>query len=211
MNKEIESNGMKLRKLYRKWLGIYLALIVGMLGFRTVCGYAEVSYLGINLSDHKEPVELYADSLEIRDKEGVALLSGDVSVTQGEYLLRTSKLVIYYDKTHKASDMSQEELNVILSAGFDSMSIKKIEALGKVYIKNATRIATGDKGIFDGKSKMMILTGDNVVLTDGDNVATGCKLTANMKSGETFFEGCGTSKQQGRVSIIFKQSQKGGY
>ncbi|KEC56079.1 LptA/OstA family protein [Bartonella koehlerae] len=202
---------MKPRRSCKQWIGITLALSLGMLELEAVSGYAEEAHFGIHLSDDKEPVELYANSLEIRDKEGIALFNGDVSVVQGERLLRTAKLVVYYDKTRKGAHEDQGNAKTTLSAWFGSTGIKKMEALGKVYIKIAKQIATGDKGIFDGKSKMMSLTGKNVVLTDGDNVATGCKLTADMKSGKAFLEGCETSEKKGRVSIIFKQSQKNGH
>ncbi|EJF89553.1 lipopolysaccharide transport periplasmic protein LptA [Bartonella vinsonii subsp. arupensis OK-94-513] len=206
----MKGDEMKPKKPCKKWFSMILALGMGMLMFGTVFGYAEVAHFGINLSNDKEPVELYANSLEIRDKEGIALFNGDVSVIQGKRLLRTAKLVIYYDKAHK--DASQDQGDTKASpAWFGSTGIKKMEALGKVYIKNATQIATGDKGVFDGKSKIMRLTGNNVVLTDGDNVATGCKLTADMKSGKAFLEGCETSDNKSRVSIIFKQNQKNGH
>ncbi len=188
-----------------------LAFSMGMLGGRTVLGYAEGTHFGINLSNDKEPVELHADSLEIRDKEGIALFKGDVSVVQGERLLRTAKLIVYYDKAHKEADRNREDRKASSVALFGSSSIQKMEALGKVYIKIATQVATGDRGVFDGKSKMMSLTGNHVVLTDGDNVATGCKLTANMESGQAFLEGCETTKKKGRVSIIFKQNQQNGH
>ncbi|GAA5104438.1 LptA/OstA family protein [Bartonella jaculi] len=202
---------MKPRGSYRKWVVLTLALSMGILWFGTILGYTEVAHFGISLSNDKEPVELSADSLEIRDKEGIALFNGNVSVVQGERLLRTAKLVVYYDKTHKDADKDRVDTKTASSAWFGSTGIKKMEALGKVYIKIATQIATGDKGVFDGKSKMMSLTGSNVVLTDGDNVATGCKLTADMESGKAFLEGCETSEKKGRVSIIFKQSQKNGH
>ncbi|WP_208437161.1 LptA/OstA family protein [Bartonella taylorii] len=202
---------MKLRGSYKEWVCVALALSMGILGFGTVLGYAEGAHFGINLSNDKEPLELYANSLEIRDKEGIALFNGDVSVVQGERLLRTAKLIVYYDKAHKGANKNQVDTKALSPAWFGSTSIKKMEALGKVYIKIATQIATGDKGVFDGKSKIMSLTGKNVVLTDGDNVATGCKLTADMKSGKAFLEGCETSEKKGRVSIIFKQSQQNGH
>ncbi|WP_026017274.1 LptA/OstA family protein [Bartonella birtlesii] len=202
---------MKLRGLYKKWMKASLALSIGILGFETVFGYAESAHFGISLSNDKEPVELYADSLEIRDKEGIALFRGDVSVVQGKSLLRTAKLIVYYDKMRKGAERVQAETKASSPAWFGSTGVQKMEALGKVYIKIATQIATGDKGVFDGKSKIMRLTGKNVVLTDGDNVATGCALTADMKNGKAFLEGCETSEKKGRVSIIFKQSQKNGH
>ncbi len=188
-----------------------LAFSMGMLGGGTVLGYGQGTHFGISLSNDKEPVELHADSLEIRDKEGIALFKGDVSVMQGERLLRTAKLVVYYDKDYKETDRNKEDPKASSIALLGSSGIQKMEAFGKVYIKIATQIATGDKGVFDGKSKTMRLTGKHVVLKDGDNVATGCKLTANMESGEAFLEGCETSEKKGRVSIIFKQNQKNGH
>ncbi len=207
MDRRMRDDEMKPKKPYKKWLSIILAFGMEMLRIGTVLAYSEVAHFGINLSNEKEPVELYANSLEIRDKEGIALFNGDVSVVQGERLLRTAKLIVYYDKAYKGTNKNQGDMKAS-PAWFGSTGIKKMEALGKVYIKNATQIATGDKGVFDGKSKIIRLTGNNVVLTDGDNVATGCKLTADMKSGKAFLEGCETSEKKGRVSIIFKQNQK---
>ncbi|WP_455476081.1 LptA/OstA family protein [Bartonella sp. B17] len=202
---------MKPKASYRKWMSICLALSMEMLGLGSVCGYAEVANFGINLSNGKEPVELYADSLEIRDKEGMALFNGNVSVVQGNRLLRTSKLVIYYDRVRETVDKYQVNTKAVLPAWLGSTGVKKMEALGKVYIKVATQVATGDKGIFDGKSNMMVLTGNNVILIDGENVATGCKLIADMKTGKALLEGCDMPEKKSRVSIILKQSQKSGH
>lgn len=210
-NKRIESSKMKSKRSYGKWIGMTLALSLAVLEFGATLGYAEVAHFGINLSSEKEPVEFYADSLEIRDKEGIALFNGDVSVVQGERLLRTAKLVVYYDKVGKVADKDQKDIEKTSSVLFGSAGIKKMEALGKVYIKVAKQVATGDKGVFDGRSKIISLTGNNVVLIDGDNVARGCKLTADIKSGKAFLEGCEKTNKKGRVSIIFKQSQKNGY
>ncbi|WP_455474159.1 LptA/OstA family protein [Bartonella sp. B30(2025)] len=200
---------MKLKAPYRKWKGMcFSAFSVVVLSFKSVCGYAEVANFGIDISNDKESVELYADSLEIHDKKGMALFDGNVSVIQGKRLLQTSKLVVYYDKMHKTVNKYMVNTETALPTWFGSTSIKKVEALGKVSIKIATQVATGDKGVFDGKSNIMVLTGSNVVLTDGENVVTGCKLTANMKTGKALLEGCETSKKKRRVSIILKQNQE---
>ncbi|WP_442879676.1 LptA/OstA family protein [Bartonella sp. CB189] len=193
-----------------KWASLCFALIVKIFGFGVVYGYAEVAQQGINLSNDKEVVELYADSLEIDDKEGMALFKGNVTVMQGQRLLRTSKLAVYYDKEYKEID-DQGNAKTVLLTRLGSTGIKKMEASGKVYIKISKQIATGDKGIFDKKLNMMTLTGSNVVFIDGDNVATGCKLTANMKTEKFFLEGCNTSDKKSRVSIMLKQNKKNGH
>ncbi|MCZ2327944.1 LptA/OstA family protein [Bartonella sp. F02] len=199
---------MKSKISYKKRIGLYLALSVGILGLGTVYGYAAKTHFGIDLSNSKEPVELYANSLEVQDKEGIAIFCGNVSLTQGENLLRTSKLVVYYDKEYEEIDGNQVSAKSVLPMGFGSTAIKRMEASGKVYIKTATQIATGDEGVFDGKSNIVVLTGRNVMLIDGDNIAKGCKLTVNMKTGKASLEGCKEFDKRSRASMIFKLNQK---
>lgn len=42
------------------------------------------------------PIQIEASELEVRDKEGVAIFTGDVVVKQGETTLETAKLVVHY-------------------------------------------------------------------------------------------------------------------
>jgi lipopolysaccharide export system protein LptA len=42
------------------------------------------------------PIQIEARELEVRDKEGVAIFTGDVVVKQGETTLETAKLVVHY-------------------------------------------------------------------------------------------------------------------
>ncbi|WP_455477054.1 LptA/OstA family protein [Bartonella sp. B41] len=202
---------MEPRASYIKWVSMYLVLVIGILLAGIVSGHSEISNFGINLFDGKDSMEFYADSLEVRDREGIALFNGNVSVIQGKHLLRTSKLVVHYDKVHKVVDKSQKNMKTKSSVGFGLVNIQRMEALGSVYIKIATKVATGDKGIFDEKSGTMTLTGSNVVLIDGDNVVTGCKLVTNLKTRKTFLEGCEASKKKNSVSVVFKLNKKNGY
>ena len=77
-----------------------------------------------------------------------------------------------------------------------SSNIDHIEVDDKVYIKSDDQIATGDKGTFDMKTEVLVLSGAKVVLTQGPNVLVGCKLTVQMKTGLAQVEGCG-----GRVQM----------
>jgi lipopolysaccharide export system protein LptA len=58
-------------------------------------------------------------------------------------------------------------------------------------------VATGDRGTFDMKSQVLVLSGDKVVLSDGTNVLVGCKLTVQTQSGLAQVDSCGKS---GRVT-----------
>nr|WP_279100265.1 LptA/OstA family protein [Bartonella apis] len=186
---------------------------------------AQQTNFGVNLSGGKEPVELNADNLEMRDKDGVAIFTGNVSVVQGDRILRTSKLIVHYakapedankDKSDASSNTASDQAKgdaatkTAGAGGLGSTGVEKMEASGKVYIKTATQVATGDEGVFDGKSKLMVLTGKRVILADGDNVATGCKLTAHMDTGKAFLESCKSAGQNGRVSIIMNRNEQNG-
>lgn len=168
---------------------------------------------GLKLSNSKAPVKIEADKFEMRDKEGIALFTGNVAVAQGDALLKAGKMTVYLDKSKDAAnkaDDQKEPANAGIG-GFDSSSIDHIDIAGKVYLKSGTQVATGDTGKYDAKNQIMILEGQKVVLTDGDNVLTGCKLTAHLDTGRANVESCkGASK--GRVSIIMapKDQQQGG-
>ncbi|KAB2701039.1 LPS ABC transporter substrate-binding protein LptA [Ochrobactrum sp. Kaboul] len=169
---------------------------------------------GLKLSNSKAPVKIDADKLEMRDKEGVAVFTGNVSVAQGDALLKAGLMTVYYNKA--AKDDKGEAPKEPASAGvggLDSSSIDHIDISGKVYLKSGTQVATGDTGRYDAKNQIMTLEGSKVVLTDGDNVVTGCKLTAHLDTGRANVESCKSgANSKGRVSIIMapKDQQQGG-
>lgn len=193
-------------------MGLIFAVGFGVSGQLTTNAFAQQADFGVNLSGGKEPVQMNADELEMHDKDGVAIFKGNVSVVQGDRILRTSKLIVHYAKAPDAATTTatQTAAPAPSTGGLGSTGVEKMEASGKVYVKTATQVATGDEGVFDAKSNTMILTGSHVVLTDGDNVATGCKLTANMKTGKALLESCKSSKQKGRVSIIMNRNDQNG-
>ena len=45
-----------------------------------------------------EPIQIESDKLEVREKENMAIFSGNVSVVQGPTLLKAGKLTVYYAK-----------------------------------------------------------------------------------------------------------------
>lgn len=161
---------------------------------------AAVPFNGLKLSDSKEPVAIDAEKLEMRDKDGVAIFTGNVSVKQGDIMLRAGRMQVFYNKSKSGDEAPKNGIGGLSGAGLGAGGIEKLEVDGKVYLKSGTQVATGDAGVYDAKSQTMVLTGEKVVLSDGDNIATGCKLTANTQTGKAFLESC--KGQSGRVSII---------
>lgn len=133
------------------------------------------------------PIQIESDRLEVLDGESKAIFDGNVNVSQGPTLLKAGKMTVFY-----ANDGSGG------SAATGSAAIDRLEVEDKVYIKSDTQVATGDRGTFDMTTEVLVLSGKEVVLSEGKNVLVGCKLTVNMKSGRAQVEGC---KERGRVMM----------
>lgn len=143
--------------------------------------------------DGEEPIEIESDRLEVRDRESVAIFSGNVTLIQGKLLLKTVKMTVYYTGEGNAGGPT--------ASGTD---IERMEAEGRVYLKQGEQVATGDYGTFDIASGVMTLTGKEVVLSEGDNVVVGCKLTAHMNTGQSQLDGCARDGQTGRVKMLLQ-------
>jgi len=153
---------------------------------------------GLKLSGD-QPIQIESDKLEVREAESTAVFTGNVSVVQGETQMKSGRMVVFYTKA-KGGAASKEKTPGVMQPG--SSSIERLEVDGKVYVKSATQVATGDKGTFDMASETMVLTGKEVVLTEGDNVIVGCKLTVTMKTGQAKLDGCGNGT--GRVKMLLQ-------
>lgn len=156
------------------------------------------SFNGLKISGD-QPIQIESDKLEVRDTDGVAIFTGNVNVVQGETLMKAGRMTVYYARTEGAPTAA--------AAGQGSGNIDKLEVDGKVYVKSATQVATADKATFDMKTEILVMTGNEVVLTDGPNVIVGCRLTIRMGNGEATLDGCGKGGQQdkgGRVKMLLQ-------
>jgi lipopolysaccharide export system protein LptA len=155
---------------------------------------AQSSFTGLKISGD-EPIQIESDKLEVRDAEGVAVFTGNVNVVQGETLLKSGRMRVYYAK---------EPGEASSAAGPSSGNIERIEVDGKVYVKSETQVATSDAATFDMLKEVLVMTGKEVVLSDGPNVIVGCKLTVQMASGLATLDGCGANNQSGRVKMLLQ-------
>lgn len=155
---------------------------------------------GLKLSGDK-PIQIESDKLEVRQAENVAIFTGNVTVVQGPTLLKAGKMLVYYVKSKSGSDKTAAatapagDTGSAGSAMTGSSNIDHLEVDDKVYIKSDDQVATGDRGTFDMKTEVLVLSGDKVVLSQGVNVLVGCKLTVQMKTGLAQVEGCGKRVQ----------------
>lgn len=152
---------------------------------------------GLKLSGD-QPIQIESDKLEVREADNLAVFTGNVSVTQGPTLMKSGKMTVYYAQKGGGS------------AATGSANIDRLEVDGKVYLKSDTQVATGDRGTFDMKTEVLVLSGNEVVLSEGENVLVGCKLTVQMRTGLAQVDGCKKNEAgSGRVMMsITPGSQK---
>ena len=165
-----------------------------------------------------KPIHIDAATLVVRDKDKVATFTGDtktgdVKVVQGDTIMRSKTLVVFYEQSAMAGasqDNSKDNTKSSAKAGpapvaqpgpGGSQQIKRLEAHGNVIVTQNDQTVTGDTGIFDTRANTVTMQG-NVILTQGQNVMKGKTLTVDLTTGVSRLENGG-----GRVDmILFPQS-----
>ena len=89
-----------------------------------------------------------------------------------------------------------------------SQQIRRVEAKGGVLVTQKDQTATGESGIFDMQANTVTLLG-NVVISQGQNVVKGDRLTVDLTSGTSRVE-CGKSQGQCRVQALIQPSSMQG-
>ncbi|WP_217577953.1 LptA/OstA family protein [Mesorhizobium sp. GbtcB19] len=187
-----------MRRSRTAWLvGATSALLVLGMAHSFAQSSATSQIPGLKLSGD-QPIQIESDKLEVRQNDSMAVFSGNVTVNQGPTLLKAGKMTVYYVKDPKADKSAAAGASAMTGAA----NIDHLEVENKVYIKSNDQIATGDTGKFDMKTQVLVLSGKEVVLSQGDNVLKGCKLTVQMKTGLGNVEGCP------RVIMMFKPQKQ---
>jgi lipopolysaccharide export system protein LptA len=142
-----------------------------------------------------QPVKIQAASLEVRQKDKVALFNGDVYVVNGDTEMRCRSLVVYYeDNPSAAGGMKAAD-----PGPGGEQQIKRIDAKGGVTVVQKDQNATGDSAIFNMRENTVTLTG-NVVVTRGADILRGQRLTVDLTSGVSRMDA-------GRVEGLFNTKQ----
>lgn len=155
--------------------------------------------------NRKDPVNIEANYLEVRDKDKVAVFKGNVVVVQGDTTMRCRELEVHYEGSALGSDPRQKVPATKSQQKSESAQrIKRLIAIGGVIVTAKDQKAVGDKGTFEMATNIVILDG-NVVVTQGQNIMNGDKLTVNLTDGTSKLDGV---KQQGtsRVKGVFVPS-----
>ncbi|MEC5289535.1 lipopolysaccharide transport periplasmic protein LptA [Aurantimonas sp. C2-6-R+9] len=188
---------------------LYAALFAGLIVAASASaqqGLGE-SFTGLQINGD-QPISIESNQLDVDDNKAVATFTGNVQVSQGETELRTGKLVVSYTKAQEGASGGKTGTSALPGG---SSQIERLEASEKVYVKSADQVATAEKATFDMKSEVVVMTG-NVVLSQGQNVAEGCRLTIQMQTGLARLEStnCGdgdSGGSGGRVRMMLTPDQ----
>ena len=170
-------------RLFRISSAVMATRLVFGLAFNATAQTTSSKMEGLKLSNDA-PIQIQSDQLEIKDQEKRAFFTGNVQVVQGTTTMKAGKMTVLY-KGEGASVTS------------GSTDIDKIFLDDTVFLTSGTQQATAEKGEFDMTSQTFVLSGKQVVLSEGANVFRGCKLTVQMATGQAKLDSCG-----GRVEIM---------
>jgi lipopolysaccharide export system protein LptA len=150
-----------------------------------------------------KPIKISSASLEVRDKDKVATFSGDVHLVQGDTTLRSKTLLVFYnDEDAPKPAKPPPPIAGAPDAPPISQQIRRVEAKGGVFVTQKDQTATGESGVFDMQANTVTLLG-NVVISQGQNVVKGDRLTVDITSGTSRVE-CGKSQGQCRVQALIQ-------
>jgi lipopolysaccharide export system protein LptA len=121
--------------------------------------------------DSSLPIEITADSLEVVQDQQVATFLGNVDAVQGDLVLTSDQLRVHYRGDTAAPGVS---------AG----SIRRIEAIGNVFMSSPEETAQGEFGVYDVDGALLTLEG-SVVLTRDENVVRGERLEIDLATGRS--------------------------
>ena len=96
--------------------------------------------------------------------------------------------------------------DVISGSGADS-EIDRIEASGNVYFVTPEQTIRGDRAVYTLSDNEVVVTGD-VIVTQGQNVMTGGRLTYNTETQAVTMAG-GATSNGGRIRGVFYPERSG--
>ncbi len=170
--------------------GYYFTLSFIMMFFFSSFAFAQEMNLSKNQT--KEKIHVTADSLSSESNARVAEFKGNVKVTQGDFIINSDRLKIYYKESGEEKKAGTTE------------SIEKIIAIGNVKIESAESTAFSRQAEYDTNTMIMVLTGEDSRVIDKKNSVTGSRITFNRKDGLVKAEG--DSKK--RVKAVFYPDEK---
>jgi lipopolysaccharide export system protein LptA len=143
------------------------------------------------MQDSDEPIQITSNKLEVKDKQGTAVFTGNVEVVQGATILNAKRMKVSYSRGGKTPNGN----------------LRSIEATGKITVRSGDQKVSADRGDFNMLKQTVKLTG-NVLITQGTNVVSGCVLEVNLKTSSAVLKPC-KNGIKGRPQMLFSTKNAG--
>jgi len=146
----------------------------------------------------KEPVHITSDTLEAFNDERLIVFSGNAVAVQGDKVIRSDKLLVYYKK---GADEGKESTTAGIGQGGD---LDRIEAKGPVRITQLKKIVTGDEAVYYQDDQKIVVFG-NAVMREGPNIVKGDRITVLLDENRGIVE----APEKKRVSATIYPAEDG--
>jgi lipopolysaccharide export system protein LptA len=124
--------------------------------------------------DSESPVDFAADHGDLQDKQGRAILTGNVVVTQGELRLTADRTLMAYTNNGK-------------------VTLQRVDATGHVVVTRPGERASGDVGVYDLNRKLITMVGHVVLTRSNGDVLNGGRLVIDLNTGLSTMDGHSSS------------------
>lgn len=163
-------------------------IAIGIAGLLLSAGNANAQISALKEHNVENPVDISADRLEVKQKENIALFTGNVVVSQSDMSLVSDRITVFYQGERAAGSSS---------------SISRLDASGNVVMTSPTETIRSRWGVYDFSKKIITLGGD-VIFSNADGQINAPRLQVNLNSGQITMDG-GPDEGQGsdRVSGQF--------
>jgi lipopolysaccharide transport protein LptA/LPS export ABC transporter protein LptC len=177
------------------------------------------------------PVDIASNRLDINDATKIALFTGTVTAVQDGASLTTPELEVSYEGSaapQAGSDASGSKVKRMTArnpvtmkqangdtvssqtADFDAVTERAVLEGNVVMSQLPDKRATADKAEIDQSANTVLLTGTDVVVTQGQNVLKGRRLLFNRGTSKMQLTSPGVSNASGRISAHFQQQAQAG-
>ncbi|MBN8551567.1 MAG: LPS ABC transporter substrate-binding protein LptA [Caulobacterales bacterium] len=153
----------------------------------TAAAVAMVGPAGAQIAPGGGPVAYGADNSEYIDSEGVFRLIGRAEMIQGENRLRADTIDMFTTPNQRG--------------GASGGDVREVVATGNVYFVTPIQVVRGDRAVYTAATDQVVITGD-VILTQGENVMTGSRLTIVVSTNRATMDGT-PSTNGSRVRGVF--------
>ena len=145
---------------------IYNFITFTILAFASFSVSAQAQVSALRDHEVQNPVDISADRLEVKQKENIALFTGNVVVTQADMSLVSDRITVFYQ--------GERDKN-------NSSSISRLDASGKVIMTSPTETIKSTWGVYDFAERIITLGGE-VEFNNADGQIKSPRLQVNLET-----------------------------